>query len=130
MWAKASLKQLVKRTASSLSYTPPSMVDLPSRWSAMNPQLQEEITEYLVWKMEDPWKSMNIDERRAIYYISYGNCGPRGSNSGVQLTPMMLIWKGLFSTLLFTALGISLVNLKKDKQTNQALNKLQENCHE
>lgn len=125
MWARTTLKHLTRRHVSSLSYTPPSMVDLPSHWSTMNPQLREEIIEYLVWKMEDSWKSMTIDEIKASYYISYGPWGPRG-RSGTQLTPMMLIWKGLFSTLLFAALGVSLINLKKDKQIEQRLRELEE----
>ncbi|GAV54634.1 hypothetical protein ZYGR_0AN01020 [Zygosaccharomyces rouxii] len=129
MWARFTLKQLTKRPASSLSYTPPSMVDLPSRWLTMSPQLQEEITEYLVWKMEDSWKLMTVDEIKASYYISYGTWGPR-VKSGIQLTPMLLIWKGLFSTLLFTALGVSLINLKRDKQIGQTLNELQQNSIE
>lgn len=102
------------------------MVDLPSRWSTMSPQLQEEITEYLAWKMEDSWKLMTVEELRASYFISYGAWGPRGK-PGVQLTPIMLIWKGLFSSLLFTALGVSLINLRKDKQMDQALNELHQN---
>ncbi|CAR31062.1 hypothetical protein ZYGR_0P03680 [Zygosaccharomyces rouxii] len=129
MWARVTLKPLARRSASSLSYTPPSMVDLPSRWSTMNPQLQEEITEYLTWKMEDSWKLMTVDELKASYYISYGQWGPRGKTD-IQLTPTMLIWKGLFSTLLFTALGVSLINLKRDKHMDKALNGLQRNSSE
>lgn len=126
MLAIVSLRHLLKRPVSYLSYTPPSMVDLPSRWSTMSPQLQEEITEYLAWKMEDSWKLMTVEELRASYFISYGAWGPRGKLE-VQLTPIMLIWKGLFSSLLFTALGVSLINLRKDKQMDQALNELHQN---
>lgn len=129
MLPKNGLRNIFKRFPSTVSYVPPNMADLSSRWPAMDPLLQEEIIEYLTWKMEGSWRQMSNTELRACYYISYGQWGPRG-DSGEQLSPMLLIWKGLFSTTLFAALGLSLFNLKRDKQTEQALKELEQNCIE
>ncbi|AQZ12624.1 MTC3 (YGL226W) [Zygosaccharomyces parabailii] len=126
MLSKVTIGHMYKRFLSSVSYAPPSMVDLPSRWPTMDHQLREEIIEYLTWKMEDSWRNLSNTELKACYYISYGPWGPRGKSTE-QLTPMLLIWKGLFSTTLFAALGLSLFNLKRDKQTEEALRKLEQN---
>lgn len=93
----------------------------------MNPSLKEEIIEYIGWKMEDNWKLMPLNEIKASYYISYGEWGPRSSAGGGQVAPTYFIWKGLFSSTLFLALGISLFNMMKDKKVDERLKVLENN---
>lgn len=91
----------------------------------MSPLVKEEIVEYLTWSMEGDWKKMALKEVQASYYVSYGEWGPRSSAGDVQTSPTFLIWKSLFNVILFLALGVSVLNLKRDKSVQSALEQLQ-----
>lgn len=126
MLFKVGRQHLLGRYLSSVMYTPPNISDLPRKWATMNPSLKEEIIEYIGWKMEDSWTTLPLNEVKASYYISYGEWGPRSSAGGGQVDPTYFIWKGLFSSTLFLALGVSLFNMRKDKKVDEHL-KLLEN---
>lgn len=117
---------IVRRTFAQISYNPPDVSEIASKWRTLQPLLKEEIIEYLNWKMEDNWDKMSKNEMKAVYYISYGDWGPRSSSGTGQLPPSYLIWKSLFSGILFTALGVSVTNMIKDKRTNAKLQELGE----
>lgn len=91
----------------------------------MNGPLKEEIVEYLTWRMEDDWRMMTMKETEAAYFISYGNWGPRSPSGQGQVSPTYLIWKGLFNVILFLALGVSIINLKRDKAFEARLKRLE-----
>ncbi|QLQ80058.1 hypothetical protein HG537_0D00580 [Torulaspora globosa] len=103
------------RLLSGTVYIPPRLDSLSKRWPEMSGPLKEEIVEYLTWKMEDSWKTMSRAEIEAAYFISYGPWGPRSPSGQAQVSPTFLIWKGLFNAILFVALGVSVVNLKRDR---------------
>lgn len=109
---------------SSITYTPPDLADLPKRWPKISPPVKEEIIEYLTWRMEDDWRHIPFKEIRASYFVSYGEWGPRSSAGDAQVSPTFLIHKGLFNALLFIALGVSVLNIKRDKSVDSALNRL------
>lgn len=113
------------RFLSGIAYTPPKLDNLSQRWSGINAPLKEEIVEYLTWRMEDSWKGMSPKEVEAAYFISYGPWGPRSASGQGQVSPTFLIWKGLFNVILFMALGVSIVNLKRDKELEEKLERLQ-----
>lgn len=117
-------RQTQLRLLTSIAYTPPDLIDLPRRWTQISPPVKDEMREYLTWKMEDDWKGMTIEEIKAIYYISYGGWGPRAANGGSQMSPTYLVWKGLFNIVLFAALGVSVLNLKRDKAVDESLKRL------
>lgn len=100
------------------------MHDLSKKWPKMNPLLKEEIIEYLEWKMEGDWKLVPKEEVRAMHYLSYGDWGPRSPSGQTPTSPTFLIWKGLFNTILFLALGVSIINLKRDKAMDEKIERL------
>lgn len=112
-------------------YTPPDISSFDTQtWCKMNKDLREEIIEYLDWKMEGNWNQMGKDELRAAYIIGFGKWGPRatkGSKEDQQdmSTPEIIV-RGIFSSILFTALGICVLNYQKDKSVQQKLDALRE----
>ncbi|QLL33051.1 hypothetical protein HG536_0D05720 [Torulaspora globosa] len=114
------------RLLSGIGYIPPKLDELSKRWPEMSGPLKEEIVEYLTWRMEDSWKTMPREEIKAAYFISYGPWGPRSPSGQGQLSPAFLVWKGLFNAILFLALGVSIVNLKRDKELEEKLKRLEE----
>ncbi|EDO15367.1 hypothetical protein Kpol_460p2 [Vanderwaltozyma polyspora DSM 70294] len=98
-------------------YTPPDLSQVTKQWNTktMSPLLKEEIKEYLVWKMEDDWKTMTNDETKAAYYLSFGSWGPRGKGGSEGSDPIFILLKSTYSLLIFAGLGVSLVNFKRDK---------------
>lgn len=115
----------------SVIYHPPSLKNIPTRWSSLSIPLREEIQEYLDWQMTGDWRDMTTDEKQSIYYISYGAWGPRAKHTpnkektstnqvnnihNKQISIPYLVIRGLFNLVLFSAVGVSILNLKKDKQ--------------
>lgn len=119
------LKQSQKY-ASSAVYHPPTLTNIPKRWNSLPQPLKEEIQEYLDWQMKGDWQEMTPEEKQAGYYISYGTWGPRSkatqkdTNSNQQINIPYLVIRGLFNVALFSAVGVAMVNLKRDKQTRSA----------
>ncbi|SCU86495.1 LAMI_0D02322g1_1 [Lachancea mirantina] len=103
-----------------MTYVPPdiSLMD-KDKWRKMDRNLREEVIQYLDWKMEDSWTRMANGEKRAAYFISYGEWGPRAQKGSrdaqIEMTTPELALRGVFSGILFTALAISVVNYKKEK---------------
>lgn len=118
----------VVSTGSAAIYTPPSLANIPARWPVMkNAELQEEIKEYLDWKMMGPWQEMTKDEMTSAYYIAYGAWGPRakaGKGKTAQPTQQVnvsyFIFRVLFNVTLLGALGVAYINWKHDKEHQKA----------
>ncbi|SMN18056.1 similar to Saccharomyces cerevisiae YGL226W MTC3 Protein of unknown function [Maudiozyma saulgeensis] len=101
-------------------YSPPSLVDIPKRWSPMkNMALQDEIKEYLDWKMQGSWTEMAREEQIASFYLAYGSWGPRSNNNvdgkNTEINVTYFIFRVLFNVTLLGALGVSYINWKHDK---------------
>ncbi|CCD26877.1 Mtc3p NDAI_0I03090 [Naumovozyma dairenensis CBS 421] len=108
-------------------YIPPDEIkDVPQKWDIIKPKmLKDEILEYLRWKMEGNWSKMSREEQMAIYSISYGKWGPRSEaknknglgNGGKELNLSYILMRTVFNLILLSAAGVSLLNLKRDKET-------------
>lgn len=112
-------------------YSPPDMSKLVNGgWLQMNRDTREEINEYLDWRMEEPWKNLDLNEKKCAYYIAFGEWGPRAKKGSkedqLEMNGPELILKALFSMTLFTALAFALPNYKKDKTLQDDLNKLRD----
>lgn len=111
------------------AYTPPNLSEIPRRWPVMkNMALQEEIKEYLDWKMQGPWQEMTREEKVASFYLAYGLWGPRagvrkeanlGKDTEINIT--YFIFRVLFNVTLLGALGVSYINWKYDKEREKEM---------
>ncbi|SCU82986.1 LAFA_0D01134g1_1 [Lachancea sp. 'fantastica'] len=124
----------MSRLSSSAVYTPPKYDELDTNtWLKIEKETREEILEYLDWKMESNWSLMTPREQRAAYFVSYGDYGPRakpGSKAAqMQMSGAELILRGIFSTVLFTAVAISVLNYGKDRKVMENLDKLKESAN-
>ncbi|SCU88162.1 LANO_0D01288g1_1 [Lachancea nothofagi CBS 11611] len=125
------LLQSASRHSSAMVYEPPKFDELNSEtWIKLNKDTKEEIQEYLDWKMEDRWSNMSPREQRAIYFISYGEWGPRAKSGSkeaqMQMSGAEIILRGIFSGVLFTAVAVSIMNYQSDRKMKENLNKLEE----
>lgn len=87
--------------------------DLSNRWEKMTPDDKQDILNYLDVKQSFAWSHLSEDEKKAIYYISFGKWGPR--NHPPMTVPEM-VFKALVSLFLFTAFGFAMINYRKDKK--------------
>lgn len=55
----------------------PTIINLESRWEKMTSEEQEDIISQLVERQKGSWKELTLQEKRAVWYISYGSWGPR-----------------------------------------------------
>lgn len=114
-----SLYTTTQQTDPETLYIPPNLSGIPQRWTAMkNTDLQEEIKEYLDWKMASPWKQMSQNEQIASYYLAYGRWGPRSnstSKDGPDINVTYFIFRVMFNVVMISALGVSYINWRKDK---------------
>ncbi|KAG7886236.1 hypothetical protein KL936_004914 [Ogataea polymorpha] len=86
--------------------------NLPARWNNLPGDTQQDIINYLRVKQEFGWTYLTPDEKRAIYYISYGEWGPRDAKSmGVP----DLVFKIMSSSILFGVVGFTLINYARDQ---------------
>ncbi|CAH02643.1 Mtc3p [Kluyveromyces lactis] len=114
-------------------YSPPDMSKLvQGGWLHMNRDTREEINEYLDWRMEEPWKNLDLNDKRCAYYIAYGEWGPRAKKGSkedqIEMNGPELILKAMFSLTLFLALGFAFPNYKKDKTLQENLDKLRKSA--
>ncbi|CUS24201.1 LAQU0S14e02476g1_1 [Lachancea quebecensis] len=119
------------RGVSCTSYEPPQIDGLTSKkWVKLEKEVKEEIMEYLDWKMEGDWKAMPASEKKASYFVSFGEWGPRakpGSKEAqLQMTGAEIILRGVFSGVLFMAVAVSIMNYQKDRQLQKNLKKLED----
>lgn len=122
--------QMFLRCLSSRAYEPPKIEGLNSeKWLEMKNDVKEEIIEYLDWKMGDDWKQLSPVDKKASYFVSYGEWGPRakpGSKAAqMQLSGAEIILRGVFSGILFTAVAVSVINYQTDRKVQESLEKLE-----
>lgn len=98
--------------------------NLENRWTLLNFETQQDIISYLNVKQEFGWNYLTIEEKRAIYFIAYGNWGPRDQKI---MSSAEFIFKLMTNMLLFSVLGFSIMNYAIDQET---IEKLTENSTE
>lgn len=119
--------------STSHQYIPPDISKLNiETWSSMDKDLKEEVIEYINWRMEENWKNLTPKEAQAAYFLSFGEWGPRAKNgnkdSMQQLSVPEGLVKGMFTSILFTAFGVAMVNYKKDKDIAKQIDELKSKC--
>lgn len=65
------------RAASTKAISTPTIIDLEGRWEKMAVSEQEDIISQLSERQKGSWTDLTSNEKRAAWYISYGNWGPR-----------------------------------------------------
>ncbi|RDL33972.1 Mitochondrial cytochrome c oxidase subunit IV [Venustampulla echinocandica] len=72
---RVGVEQLQKRQAHAVSS--PTLADIEKRWDGMPPQEQAELWMELRDRMKTEWTQLTLQEKKAAYYIAFGNHGPR-----------------------------------------------------
>ncbi|KAH3671525.1 hypothetical protein OGAPHI_000228 [Ogataea philodendri] len=86
--------------------------NLPARWNKLAGDAQQDIINYLKVKQEFAWTYLTQDEKKAIYYISYGEWGPRDEKSmGIP----DLVFKIMSSSILLGVAGFTLLTYARDQ---------------
>lgn len=96
--------------------------NLENRWNTMSFESQQDVISYLNVKQEFGWEYLLPEEKRAIYYIAYGNWGPRDQQ---VMTGAEFAFKLLTSMLLFSVLGFTVLNYSIDQEKLAELEKEQ-----
>lgn len=65
------------RRASTQALSKAAIVDLPSRWETMPAAEQSDIVTKLSERQKLAWNDLSDTEKQAVWYISYGEWGPR-----------------------------------------------------
>jgi len=55
----------------------PTLVNIEKRWEEMPPQEQADLWMSLRDRMKTNWAELTLQEKKAAYYIAFGNHGPR-----------------------------------------------------
>lgn len=116
----------LKHTNASIKYEPPDMTKVDEKtWpSSYTKDTQEEIKEYLDWKMTDDWKKMSPLDQKMTYFLAFGEHGPRSKKGGNQ-TPIERLFETIYKSILFGALAVSVYQFFKDKKINEKIDYLE-----
>jgi cytochrome c oxidase subunit 4 len=106
----------------------PSLHNIPQRWQKLKELEQADIVDFLALRSEKPWTQLGTDEKRALYYISFGEWGPRATTPQKSVSSTML--SGLFSGMLLIAAGVSLYNYALDQEYEEKYNNTLERVKE
>lgn len=80
---RQSIQRIAIRHQSTVAKTTPRALSsayvgkLESRWESLPKEDQTTLIEELKTRMELPWQELTADEKKAAYYISFGEWGPR-----------------------------------------------------
>ncbi|GME73789.1 unnamed protein product [[Candida] boidinii] len=91
---------------------------LEKRWLKMKPEDQLMLIDDINTLQTFSWKFLTKDQKKAIYYISYGQWGPRTQEN---LNIPELIFKIFSSSILFGVVGFAIVNYAIDKEKVQEI---------
>ncbi|PVU94651.1 hypothetical protein BB561_002375 [Smittium simulii] len=96
-----------QRAMSSISATP-IMPQVESKWIDTSESDKQSIINKLDLVMKNDWNAVTLDDKRAIYYINYGNYGVRepSSKKGDSLK-ILLYTSAIIGASLLTSFGIS-----------------------
>ncbi|EEB06050.1 cytochrome c oxidase subunit V [Schizosaccharomyces japonicus yFS275] len=85
----------------------PRIVDIEKRWSKMPKDEQDSIIADLEERQKKPWDDLTLEEKRAAYWIAFGNYGPREQRPINQKTVFFGTMGGIVAGLLLFALARS-----------------------
>lgn len=74
---KSPLQLVAKRAALTRALSNALIGDLNQRWEQLTPVDQQEIVSKLAERQKLDWKELTPAEKKALWYISYGEWGPR-----------------------------------------------------
>ncbi|PKY44098.1 cytochrome c oxidase subunit IV [Rhizophagus irregularis] len=60
-----------------ISYTPVTITEVVGKWNTLSPEEQSDITKRIEELQKQDWQRLSLEEKKAAYYISFGNYGPR-----------------------------------------------------
>ncbi|ANZ73418.1 BA75_01729T0 [Komagataella pastoris] len=92
--------------------------NLPMRWEKMEKEAQEEIIDHLADLQDESWTKLSPDNKKACYYLAYGEWGPRNKQT---MTVPEVVFKLITSGILFIVLGVTAVNYAIDKEKKEQL---------
>lgn len=101
---------------------PPDLSNLDQRWPKMKELDQADILDYLEAKSAGDWKQLSEQEKRALYYISYGAWGPRSGKH--ELSTSAVVLKNISRGVALIALGVALTAFADDFETQERLDAL------
>jgi hypothetical protein len=85
---------------------------------------QLDVLDYLNDKQAHSWNELTIPEKRALYYIYFGNWGPRSKEQTKSIATMVI--GGLGGGLTLIALGVALYNYALDWEKEEKFDKMKE----
>jgi len=112
------------RAYSSQELPVPDLNGLEKRWPKMKELDQADVIDYLNWRAEDDWKYLTTQEKKSLYYIYFGNWGPRSPTPPQSVSGTVL--KGLFGGVLTIALGVGVMNYAYDLEREEKVKNLLE----
>ncbi|PYI26199.1 cytochrome c oxidase polypeptide 5, mitochondrial [Aspergillus indologenus CBS 114.80] len=74
---KQTIASQQTRAASEHAISNPTLAGIEKRWEAMPPQEQADLWMQLRDRMQADWHQLTLQEKKAAYFISFGNHGPR-----------------------------------------------------
>lgn len=57
----------------------PTLVNLDRRWETMSPDEQADLQSQLAKRQEGPWSELTPEEKKAAYFVAFGEHGPRAN---------------------------------------------------
>lgn len=112
------------RTLSTEEVVIPDLSGVEKRWGKMKELDQADVIDYLAYRSQGDWKTLTTQEQRALYYISFGNWGPRADKPQVGISGTVL--RGLFGGVLTIAVGVAFMNYAFDLEREEKVEKLLE----
>nr|KAJ3421727.1 Cytochrome c oxidase subunit 5A [Polyrhizophydium stewartii] len=89
-----------ERLASTSVISPSSLTHIEARWSKLPEAEQGAIADHLAELQKGDWKSLTLEQKRAIYFIAYGPYGAR-TPSDPALNRKVTAWVGAFLVATF-----------------------------
>ncbi|CCH42010.1 hypothetical protein BN7_1549 [Wickerhamomyces ciferrii] len=102
----------------------PDLKGLDKRWSKMKELDQADVIDYLNSKTSGDWHQLTTQEKQSLYYIYYGNWGPRSDKPQKGVSAIVL--QGLFGGVLTIAIGVGLMNYAFDYEQGEKVDNLLE----
>lgn len=102
----------------------PDVNGIEKRWGKMKELDQADVIDYLAYRSQGDWNTLTTQEQRALYYISFGNWGPRSEKAQVSISGTVL--RGLFGGVLTIAVGVAFMNYAFDLEREEKVEKLLE----
>ncbi|CAG8971072.1 hypothetical protein HYALB_00009672 [Hymenoscyphus albidus] len=107
----------------------PELAQIEKRWETMPPQEQAELWMSLRDRMKAPWAELTTQEKKASYYIAFGDHGPRAltpPGEGMQVAGMVALGVAASAVLFaiiryFGGEGPSTMNKEYQEATNEYL---------